>query len=305
MLLLPVIITLMLVGNYDVYAQSESVSISSGSFTLGCENTNQCYSPYEVTIDVGDTVTWSNDDSAAHTVTSGNPSDGPNGKFDSSLIMAGGTFSTTFDEAWQYPYFCMLHPWMTGKIIVEATTFGPETPSLIIDPVVSNAGRTTIYYDFNGPVCSKYFITVNGVSFAAGTTGDFAAPITANNLMYISGVSTGGCVSTSFPATGIVAHFGIPYLEVPTPGLYCGQPMSFYDNIMNGTAGNDYLKGTSVLDLILGYGGNDILIRESWDDCLVGGTGIDTFFATDISYNIESDGSDTCVNKTYNTVELC
>jgi len=35
------------------------------------------------------------------------------------LFMAGGTFSTTLDESGEYPYFCMVHPWMTGNITVN------------------------------------------------------------------------------------------------------------------------------------------------------------------------------------------
>jgi plastocyanin len=66
----------------------------------------------------GTTVTWSNDDTAAHTVTSGTP-EGSDGLFDSSIFMAGTSFEFTFDEAGTYDYFCMVHPWMTGIIHVN------------------------------------------------------------------------------------------------------------------------------------------------------------------------------------------
>ena len=98
-----------------------SVSIPAGSAAPGCETTNACYVPHEVTIDVGGEVTWSNDDTAAHTVTSGTPADGPDGNFDSSLFMAGNTFSVKFDDykPGQYNYFCMVHPWMQGVVVVQ------------------------------------------------------------------------------------------------------------------------------------------------------------------------------------------
>lgn len=98
-----------------------SVSVPAGTSVPGCEETNECYVPYEVTIDVGGEVTWSNDDTAAHTVTSGTPADGPDGLFDSSLFMAGSTFSVKFDgyEPGSYNYFCMVHPWMTGIVAVQ------------------------------------------------------------------------------------------------------------------------------------------------------------------------------------------
>jgi len=96
-----------------------TISVPSGSSTPGCDETNECFIPAEVTVNVGETVTWSNDDSAAHTVTSGTPTGGPDGTFDSSLFMADTTFSHTFDNAGEYNYFCMVHPWMTGKIQVN------------------------------------------------------------------------------------------------------------------------------------------------------------------------------------------
>jgi plastocyanin len=96
-----------------------TISIPSGASAPGCDETNECFIPSEVTVNVGETVTWSNNDSAAHTVTSGTPTGGPDGTFDSSLFMAGTTFSYTFDNAGEYNYFCMVHPWMTGKIQVN------------------------------------------------------------------------------------------------------------------------------------------------------------------------------------------
>ena len=102
-----------------------SVSNPAGTSVPGCEETDECYIPSTVTIDVGGEVTWSNDDTAAHTVTSGSAADGPDGHFDSSLFMAGTTFSVKFDgtdgpsEPGEYPYFCMVHPWMTGTVIVQ------------------------------------------------------------------------------------------------------------------------------------------------------------------------------------------
>jgi plastocyanin len=80
---------------------SGTISIPSGSSAPGCDETNECFIPSDVSINVGDTVTWSNDDSAAHTVTSGAPG-AADGVFDSSLFMADTTFSYTFDDADQY-----------------------------------------------------------------------------------------------------------------------------------------------------------------------------------------------------------
>ncbi|PXF26078.1 MAG: PEFG-CTERM domain-containing protein, partial [Thaumarchaeota archaeon] len=117
----------------DAFAAHHEATVTNaiGSSTPGCEETNECFLPNPVTIDIGATVTWENNDSAAHTVTSGSASDGPDGVFDSSLIMApqGGTvntFSHTFDSAGTYDYFCMVHPWMSGAVIVEDFTAAAE-----------------------------------------------------------------------------------------------------------------------------------------------------------------------------------
>jgi plastocyanin len=95
-----------------------SISIPNGVGVTGCDETDECYLPYDATVSIGGTVTWSNDDTAPHTVTSGTI-DVLTGLFDSGLFMAGTTFEFTFDEAGTYDYLCMVHPWMTGIINVS------------------------------------------------------------------------------------------------------------------------------------------------------------------------------------------
>ena len=98
---------------------STSVSIAKGSSSPGCDTTNSCYDPSSTSVSVGGTITWKNGDTASHTVTSGTPTDGPDGKFDSSLFGPGKTFSNKFDTAGTYNYFCMVHPWMKGTVTVS------------------------------------------------------------------------------------------------------------------------------------------------------------------------------------------
>jgi len=112
--------------NDDVYdstetsanSQSTKVSIVRGSASPGCEKTNECYLPYSVSIKENFSVTWTNDDMAVHTATSGIPSEGPNGIFDSGLISPGKTFTNQFDEEGTFDYYCIAHPWMTGNVVV-------------------------------------------------------------------------------------------------------------------------------------------------------------------------------------------
>lgn len=95
------------------------VNIPTGSGIVGCELKMKCYIPSSVTVAVGGTVIWFNDDTVHHTVTSGTKSDGHDNKFGSPLFMADSTFSHTFDEEGVYDYFCIVHPWMTGIVQVS------------------------------------------------------------------------------------------------------------------------------------------------------------------------------------------
>lgn len=74
---------------------------------------NRTFTPKEITIRTGQTVTWINEDSLEHDVVANN------GEFKSDLFGQGETFSFTFTEAGTYPYFCSIHPGMTGTVIVE------------------------------------------------------------------------------------------------------------------------------------------------------------------------------------------
>ncbi|MCE2615257.1 MAG: PEFG-CTERM sorting domain-containing protein [Nitrosopumilus sp. (ex Thoosa mismalolli)] len=97
-----------------------TVEAAAGSGVPGCEETDEgCYIPSTATVDVGGVVIFTNPDTAAHTYTSGNPSDGPDGVFDSSLVMVEGSFEWSPTTVGEQPYFCMVHPWMQGVIIVQ------------------------------------------------------------------------------------------------------------------------------------------------------------------------------------------
>ena len=84
----------------QAFADHDEVTIenAAGSSTPGCEETDSCFIPSVVTLSKADTeVTFANTDTAAHTATSGSPSDGPSGYWDSSLIMAGQSYTKSFE----------------------------------------------------------------------------------------------------------------------------------------------------------------------------------------------------------------
>lgn len=95
------------------------VRIPQGTSVPGCEERNECYMPPKLSVRVNETVIWKNEDTAAHTVTSGTPDQGHDGNFDSSLFMSGQSFAVKLTKKGEYPYFCIVHPWQTGTIIVE------------------------------------------------------------------------------------------------------------------------------------------------------------------------------------------
>jgi len=110
----------------DVSAPSPELIIQNvlGSATPGCEP--NCFVPSNGAINPGGTAIWENNDSAAHTVTSGTPANGPDGIFDSGLIMPNQSYSYTFDTVNIFDYYCMVHPWMIGKITVTGAEISIE-----------------------------------------------------------------------------------------------------------------------------------------------------------------------------------
>ncbi len=94
------------------------VTIAKGTSTPGCEAKKECYKPFEAKVKIGSKVTWTNSDTAAHTVTSGKDATA-DGTFDSGIIAPGKTFSYNFSKAGKYDYYCIVHPWMTGKATVS------------------------------------------------------------------------------------------------------------------------------------------------------------------------------------------
>jgi predicted secreted protein with PEFG-CTERM motif len=110
---------MLMVGITPAFAEV-TISAAEGSGAPGCEETAEgCYLPGTATVDVGGMVIMSNPDTAAHTFTAGSPTDGPTGEFDTGLLMAGGSFEYSPNTAGEIPYFCMVHPWMKGTIIVQ------------------------------------------------------------------------------------------------------------------------------------------------------------------------------------------
>jgi plastocyanin len=138
----------------DVSAEEYLVNIPFGAYNPELNTpAEEWYSPSKITIKIDDTVTWYNDDREGHTVTSGMGSGRfgwmgddygtPDGLFDSGRFMPNESWSYTFSEIGSFPYFCKIHPWMEGIVIVEpaipdyphdATGQRLEMPALMYTP---------------------------------------------------------------------------------------------------------------------------------------------------------------------------
>lgn len=93
-------------SNAAAQQKPQSVEVKIDNFSFG---------PAAITVSVGSTVTWTNRDDIPHTVVS---SDDPK-VFKSKVLDTDDKFSFTFTKAGTYPYFCSIHPKMTGKVVVQ------------------------------------------------------------------------------------------------------------------------------------------------------------------------------------------
>ena len=144
---------------------------AGGSANAACVATNNCFTPNPLTVAPGTTVTWKNTDTAMHVVCSGKPSDDECGKvFEEDSLKPGKTFQFTFADAGTYDYFCSVHPWMTGQVIVgAASTTTTTTPA---QNTTTSTPDNAAVPEF-GPVASIVLAiaVMSMVVFAAKTRG--------------------------------------------------------------------------------------------------------------------------------------
>ena len=86
---------------------AKAVPVTIGNFTFG---------PGVLTVKAGTTVTWTNGDDIPHTVVSDDKT-----TFRSKVLDSDDSFSFTFSKPGTYPYFCSIHPHMTGKVVVTGS----------------------------------------------------------------------------------------------------------------------------------------------------------------------------------------
>jgi plastocyanin len=109
-LIVPIMIAmlLLLAGSTSLRASDQSSAVNAA-----VKIDNFVFGPQTLTVSVGTTVTWTNSDDIPHTSVS------TDGVFKSKVLDTDEKFSYTFTKAGTYPYYCTIHPKMTGKVVVQ------------------------------------------------------------------------------------------------------------------------------------------------------------------------------------------
>ena len=108
-LAMPVMIAMLLLAGSPSVTASDQPSAANAEVKID----NFIFKPQELTVAAGTTVTWTNRDDIPHTVVS------TDGVFKSKVRDTDEKFSYTFTKAGTYPYYCSVHPKMTGKVVVQ------------------------------------------------------------------------------------------------------------------------------------------------------------------------------------------
>jgi len=179
------------------------------------------FAPDKITVVIGvnNTVTWSNDDTAPHTVTSSSVPTSAKA-FDSGNLASKATYSYTFTTPGTYQYTCSYHAWMTGTVVVVAGTVATPTTALKVSiPVGANDPSKPPGFN------PDKITVVIGVNNTITWSNDDSAPHTVTS----SSVPTG---AKTFDSGNLASHATFTY-TFTTPGTY--QYTCSYHTWMTGT----------------------------------------------------------------------
>lgn len=229
-------------------ANEIDMTVGTGS-SRACVAANNCFSPNTLSVVSGTTVTWKNTDTVSHYVTSGNPSDTATGTvFDSgNLIKPGGTYQFTFANAGTYNYFCTVHPWMVGQVIVGTSVLNTPSNPITSPPLdqtamCNNVGGANVQLD-------KQVYTPNDI---VSITVVVPACNTDPNVVDIIGDGTRGTITIS---TNSAKLGNYQLIETgPNTGVFTGK-VALYETKMtqyyaSGKGPTDGMIGTLPTDNI-------------------------------------------------------
>lgn len=190
----------MVSNNYMVFAGNQSfiVTIPKGAASPEVDITKlsptQWYVPSKISINQNDSITWINKDTEIHTVTSGNGAGleslmtnkrgTKNGIFDSGIFKPGENWTHMFEKAGTFAYFCTVHPWMEGTVVVKNVA-SPPIPNYPVDASGQRQKVIPVHtltkdkkYDIDMAWTPRVLLTGQRVSFIL----DFSDPLTSKRL---------------------------------------------------------------------------------------------------------------------------
>ena len=189
---------------YLAFAENQSVTVTiprgaaSPEVDITKFTPTQWYLPSKISVNQNDTITWINKDTEVHTVTSGvgagleslmnNRQGTKDGIFDSGLFKPGGNWTHKFEKAGIYRYFCTVHPWMEGTVVVKKAASLP-IPNYPVDASGQRQKVLPIHtltrdnkYDIDMAWSPRVLLTGERVSFIL----DFSDPITSKRHHLLS-----------------------------------------------------------------------------------------------------------------------
>lgn len=177
------LIAVVAVASLVLYGESKQASaaeftieIPAGAQNMACNPTysasgdwtkmlsDKCFKPSTLTVPAGSTITFVNKDTASHAMTfASNPLDAStwklgDPKFDSGLVLPNGKWSTVLEEVGEHPYVCYVHPWMIGRVVVEAAAPPPETRLITL---VTDNNSVKVEVEFSAGTATDTMLTID------------------------------------------------------------------------------------------------------------------------------------------------
>jgi len=183
-------------------AQAAAVAATSG---VTIDIKDYAFAPAAETVAVGTKITWVNEDSVPHTVTT---TSGP-ASFDSGQIAAGASYSVIIETAGTYGYYCADHPQMTAKLTVTGGTTASSSPSASPTTATPTASTTS-----GGGTTSSPTTTSAGPTATGGMSMPAGATSTATGSGGVLGTvgSSGDCAGLSQVLLPLIQHLDSAHL---------------------------------------------------------------------------------------------
>lgn len=215
----------------NVQALDTQVIIVNDTSNNHCRPSLSCYTPFQVNIAAGDTVTWINQDNKTHTATTGTSNYGPQGIFDSGDILPGKSFTQFFGTVGKYSYYDKTDMWPSGVVVVTKE-FSHAELSWVPDSLKIEKQN----YTSNGIVITKQ---IQNTGNADASSIIFTLKITNNSSLFYNGL-----VKLDVPAQQSVP------VTFTWSNPVNGQYQLFFDANSANTAGDMNANNDRSLDLI-------------------------------------------------------